>query len=101
MTAPTQQYDAQGNSPTASALGPWTVYGRVQITKIMVEPNRLVVEGQRIGIKFNDKGKALVPSKLDEKLKLEIPLGQPLASADQTHDLFSHIFAFTKDDFLA
>ncbi|HKE31954.1 MAG TPA: hypothetical protein VKD65_09530, partial [Candidatus Angelobacter sp.] len=38
MTAPTQQYDSLGNSPTASALGPWTIYARVQIKKIKLEP---------------------------------------------------------------
>src|SRR5262245_46772481 len=44
MTAPTQQYDSLGNSPTASALGPWTIYGRVQIKKIKLETNQMLVE---------------------------------------------------------
>jgi len=101
MTAPTQQYDSLGNSPTASALGPWTIYARVEIRKIKLELNRLVVEGQRIGMKFNNHSKSLVPTKLDDKVKLEISLGQPLDSPDQVRTIFSHIFAFSKEDFLA
>ena len=101
MTAPTQQYDPNGNSPTASAIGPWTVYGRMQIKKIRVESNRLVVEGQRIGMKFSDHAKLLVPTKLDEKVRLEISLSQPVNSADQVHEIFSHLFVFSKEEFLA
>src|SRR5215472_19222279 len=67
MTAPTQQYDSLGNSPTASALGPWTIYARVQIKKIKLEPARVIVEGQRIGMKFNNHSKSLVPTKLEDK----------------------------------
>jgi len=101
MTAPTQQYDSFGNSPTASALGPWTIYGRVQIRKIKVEANRLVVEGRRIGMKFSDHAKTLVPAKLDDKVKLEISLNQPLDSVEQARTILSHVFAFSKEDFLA
>src|SRR5215471_13293989 len=53
MTASTQQYDSLGNSPTASALGPWTIYARVQLRKITLESTRLTVEGQRVGMKFD------------------------------------------------
>ena len=101
MTAPTQQYDAQGNSPTASALGSWTIYGRIQIKKIKVAPTWLILEGRRIGMKFSDHSKTLVPAKLDDKMKVEIFLHAPLNSADQAREILGHIFAFTREDFLA
>jgi len=97
----TQQYDSLGHTLMTSTLGPWTVYGRIELRKIRVQSNRLVVEGRRIGMEFSDRSRTLVPSKLDDKVKLEISLVQPLNSVDQARDVFSHIFAFTKDDFLA
>jgi TonB family protein len=101
MTAPTQQYDSLGNSPTASALGPWTIDGRLLIKKIKLEAKRLVVEGQRSGVKFDFKKRTLVPAKLDQRVKLEISLNQPLDSADQAHTILGHVFAFTREDFIA
>lgn len=101
MTAPTQQYDSLGNSPTASALGPWTIHGRLLIKKITLESNRLVVEGQRSGTKFDFKKRTLVPVKLDQKVKLEISLNQPLDSVEQAHTVLGHIFAFNREDFMA
>lgn len=101
MTAPTQQYDPHGNSPTASAIGPWTVYGRMQIKKIRVERFQLVVEGQRIGMKFDSETMAMVPTKLGDQVSLEISLDRPLESPDQVRAIFSNIFAFTREDFLA
>lgn len=101
MTLPTQQYDSQGNSPTASALGPWTIYGRMQIKNIKLEKTRVIVEGQRIGMEFDRAAKILVPVPLKDKIKLEISLAQPLDSADQAHTVLSYVFAFSKDDFLA
>lgn len=101
MTAGTQHYDSLGNSPTASALGPWTVDGRLLIKKIKVEPNKLVVEGQRSGVEFDAPKGTLVPAKLDQKVKLEISLDQPLDSPEHAHAILGHIFAFTQQDFVA
>lgn len=101
MTATTQQYNSRGNSPTASALGPWTVDGRLLIKKIKLEANKLVVEGQRSGVEFEAKKGTLVPAKLDQKVKLEISLDQPLDSAEHAHAILGHIFAFTQEDFVA
>jgi len=101
MTAPTQQYDSLGNSPTASALGPWTIYARVQIKKIKLEPARVIVEGQRVGMKFDPNQGVLAETKLKETVKLKISLNEPLESADQFHTILGHIFAFSREDFLA
>lgn len=101
MTAGTQHYDSLGNSPTASALGPWTVDGRLLIKKIKVEANKLVVEGQRSGVEFDAPKGTLVPAKLDQKVKLEISLDQPLDSPEHAHAILGHIFAFTQQDFVA
>lgn len=101
MTATTQQYDSRGNSPTASALGPWTVDGRLLIKKIKLEANKLVVEGQRSGVEFEAKKGTLVSAKLDQKVKLDISLDQPLDSAEHAHAILGHIFAFTQEDFVA
>ncbi|HEY6969163.1 MAG TPA: energy transducer TonB [Candidatus Angelobacter sp.] len=100
MTAPVQQYDAQGNSPTASALGPWTVYGRMQIRKIKVERTGVIIEGQRIGTKFGSAS-AVVPVKLKDQVTLQISVNGTLQSAGQFNSILEHIFAFTKEDFLA
>src|SRR5215510_787824 len=83
MTAPTQQYDSLGNSPTASALGPWTIYGRVQIKKIKLETNQMLVEAHRIGMKFNSHEHHLVPTQLYEQVALQVSLDRPLDSPDQ------------------
>src|SRR5215510_353550 len=101
MTAPTQQYDSLGNSPTASAVGPWTIYGRVLIKKIKLEPNRVVVEAQRIGMKFDGGTGALVPIKLKNTVTLEISVIQPMESAEQFHAILGRIFAFSREDFIA
>lgn len=52
-------------------------------------------------MKFSDHARLLVPVKLDEKVRLEISLNQPVNSADQVHEILGHVFAFTKEDFLA
>lgn len=100
-TAPAQQYDSLGNSQTASLLGPWTTHGRLLIKKIKLDPNRLIVEGQRSGVEFDTKKGIAVAVKLDQQVKLEIALNQPLDSAGQARIVLSHVFAFKKEDFIA
>ena len=82
-----QEYDSLGNTPQQGGLGPWTLYGRIEISKIKVKPDRLVVEGRRIGMKFDDHKKALVPAKLDDKVTIEVALSQPLNSPADAPDL--------------
>lgn len=99
LAAATLLFDSSGNPTTSAAEGSWTVYSRVQIKKIKIEPGTLRIEGERIGAEFGRKG--MVALNLNERVRLEISLAQPLHSADEVQALFSHIFAFTKEDFLA
>src|SRR5262249_36531460 len=101
MTASTQEYDSLGNSATASAFGPWTIYGQVQIKKIKLETNRILVEGQRVGMKFNSHKHRLVPTQLHQHVTLQVSLDRPLDSPDQAHTILGHIFAFREEEFLA
>jgi len=101
INATIQQYDSQGNIFTANAPGPWTVYSRVQIRNIRLEPNRLVVEGRRIGMRREPKIGMLIPVDLKEKVTLQIALSRPLDSEEEFHAILGRIFAFSREDFLA
>ena len=94
-----QEYDSNGKLITYPGEGPWTIYGRVMIKKIKLEPTRVVIEGQRIGTELR-KNK-LSPLKLDHPMELQIDLTQPLSSTDQFESLLNRVFASTKEEFLA
>src|SRR5215467_13647583 len=46
-----QQYDADGKPQSVVPQGPWTLLSRIEITKMVVMPAQLQIEGRRMAFK--------------------------------------------------
>ena len=91
-----QVYDATGKALRGGDEGPWTLYGRLLVKKVRVEKKSLVLEGQRLSyLRVDDH---LAPAQSHEKLKVQINLAQPLASADDAVSILGNVFALTDED---
>ena len=101
VSSDSQRFDSSGKVLDGAPEGPWTIYGRLNIKKIKLTPGKLIIEGQRSGYRFDSRERKLASRTLKGSARLEIDLGQPLASADAANALLGSIFAFSKEDFLA
>lgn len=97
-----QEYAADGTPVKAAEEGPWTIYGRMVVSKITVDTQQLRVEGKR-ALFFFDSGGHPVQVKTDRKhpaedLRVTVRLQQPLASVDEARTVLSRVFAFSPVD---
>src|SRR5215471_1448477 len=58
-----QEYDVEGKPVVAGEEGPWTVYGRVALKKVVLNADRVRVEGKRVLYAWDDGEKQLQPSR--------------------------------------
>jgi len=105
------QFDSDGNPIKNGSEGPWTIYGAILIEKVILRPDKLRLEGNRVFVRFDDKRKKLVfyefarhKARVDPPVKefvpVEIRLSQPLDSAEQARTILGHVFALSKADLL-
>jgi TonB family protein len=99
-----QEYGADGVPSRTSEEGPWTLYGRMAVKRISVNPQRLKVEGKRALYIFDSAGNQ-VQFKDDRKhpaesLTVTVRLEQPLSSADDAAAVLGRVFALTPDTIL-
>lgn len=101
-----QHYDAQGNALKPSKEGPWTLYGRLQITDIKLHNDTLEIRGRRTGLAnetgyLSDYGVGQSPLRVPDpignsvSIRVEMPAGADPAS------LLGKVFALTEEDLLA
>jgi len=103
------QFQADGAPATSQPSGSWTVFGGVHIKKILLTPDRLRLEGQRVFYRFGANSVAafdfeLVKNRKDPPcrpfVEIEIKLDQPLGSAGEAQAILAKVFAFSKKDFV-
>lgn len=94
-----QKYDAAGNLLNILRTGPWTIYARVRITKISIEPGSLMIEAERVGRQAD--GNKLKDVRLGVIVALQIALDHPVNSPDEIRPILGRVFAFTKEEFVA
>jgi TonB family protein len=97
-----QEYAADGAPFKAGEEGPWTLYGRMRVRKISVDPDRLALAGRRVLYFFDKDGKQTeYPDDRGqpfEDLKITVRLQKPLSTADEAATILGHIFAVTAED---
>lgn len=98
LTAGTQRYGFDGTPLVSGAAGPWTVYGRIAVDKIKIQPDELRVEGRRVIFKFDEKTKELMPFTDRDRVSMIIQLKQPLGSEGEANAALVHVFAVTRQD---
>jgi TonB family protein len=96
-----QEYAADGSPLNASEEGAWAVYGRMLVTKLKVDGDRLQLEGKRMLYVFDPGGRLAQfpedPKHPTEKIKITVRLPQPLSSVDEAATVLGRIFAVTPD----
>jgi TonB family protein len=100
FTSSSQEYDSGGKPKGHLEEGPWTFYGRLIVKKIVLEENKLQLEGDRVVYKFDEEGRYLIPVRDHESVKVTIRLSNPLSSMDQAVSLLSRVFAVTEKEVL-
>lgn len=89
-----QKYSANGALLSGGKNAPWTVAGAIEISKVLVTPKMLRIEGKQEMLAFDEKQKTMLPFKKDRRsAKLEILLDNPLHSADEAETIIHRIFA--------
>jgi TonB family protein len=90
-----QDYDFEGNALNAGKEGSWTVYGRIQVRKVSVAPDRLQLEGDRVAFESVGPGKPLEAIGQREHVRIAIRLNHALASEDEAVAVLGRVFALT------
>jgi len=96
-----QQYDADGKPPSVVPQGSWTLLSRVEITKMVVTPVQLQIEGRRMAFKYDWNQSKLVSFNRETPVKMEVALRQPVKTPAELHEIFGRVFALTRDDFIS
>lgn len=95
-----QEYDSAGKARGHLQEGPWTFYERLLIKKIVLQEDKLELEGTRVVYRFDKDGESLISIPIDESVKVAIKLSNPLASVDQAVSLLGRVFAMTEKEVL-
>lgn len=98
FTARSQEYDSQGNSLTGGSEGPWTLFGRIDVTKMSVAPDYMQVEGDQVVFASDKRQGPLQPSRQHERVTIKIRLDHALASEEEATAILGRIFAQTPQD---
>jgi hypothetical protein len=94
-----QKYSANGALLSGGKEAPWTVAGAIEISKIVVTPEMLKIEGRQEMLAFDEKQEAMVPFKKDRhSAKIEILLDSPLHSADEAETIMHSVFAMNETE---
>jgi hypothetical protein len=101
-----QNYDATGNPIKPGKEGPWTLYGRIQITDIKLHNVTLEIRGRRTGLAnetgyLADYGVAKSPMYLPDPIGSTATIRIQLASGETAEAAMGKVFALTKQDLLA
>jgi TonB family protein len=99
-TSDSQEYDAEGDLAKAGQEGPWSLYGRMVVRKIVFDKDSLRVEGKRAVYRTDGQlcGKDCMPFKNGKSTTIKIRLNDPLASMSEAESVLSHVFAITPED---
>ena len=96
--ARSQDYDSQGNPIVNGGEGSWTVYGRMDVKKVSVTSDRLVLEGDQVVFESNKKKEPLRPVHQRDHVKVTIRLDRALTSQDEALSVIGRVFALTPQD---
>jgi Gram-negative bacterial TonB protein C-terminal len=101
-----QRYDPQGNAVKPGKEGPWTLYGRIQITDIKLHNDTLEIHGRRTGLAnetgyLSDYGVGKSPLYLPDPIGSAATIRIQIAPGANPESLMGKVFAFTQQDLLA
>jgi TonB family protein len=93
-----QEFNAEGQPLTAANMGPWTVYGGMIVNKIVIDSDKLRLEGKRVLYVFKDD--RLAPFREDDKVRITIRLNAPLSSEEDANAVLNRVFLSKNEDVL-
>jgi TonB family protein len=97
LQSDSQEYDSDGHLLTNAHMGTWTMYGRMVVNKVVVEPGKLRLEGKRVYYMYDESKKKLAPFPTGEKLRITIRLIKPLTAAEEAAESLARVFAMTPE----
>jgi TonB family protein len=93
-----QQYNVEGKPVKTGEEGPWTLYGRIAVQKVVVRADSLRLEGKRVVYMLDDRTKRFMPFRDREGVTITIRLNAPLTFADQAAAVLNQVFAMSPED---
>jgi len=91
-----QKFDSAGQPIGSRSSGQWLVYGAIYVEKLNLTKDTLRLEGPRVGISNEEKGKRrLIP--FSKSSRIEIHLDQPLNSLDEASTVLNRVFFLDGD----
>lgn len=90
-----QHYDSDGKLVSSGDEGPWTLYGPVEVTRVDLTNDKLRIIGNRLIYAYDPKLHefAATRQKHPTEVKIEIALGAPLSTLEETNAIISRVFA--------
>lgn len=96
-----QQYDSTGKLLSGGQEGAWTLYSGMNVRKIRLQPDKLLLEGYRTSFLYDARQTSMnyIPDK-DSRLKVEVLLARPCATLEEATAIIHAVFAVTDEDLL-
>jgi TonB family protein len=97
-----QEYDSAGKNLTVADEGPWWLYGRILVTKVAIDRDKVRVEGKRAAFKSDGRacGKGCLPYAAGTNVTVTIRLTGPVSSTSDIDIALGRAFALTPQDIL-
>jgi TonB family protein len=89
------EFDPSGKPTRSVVRGAWPLYGHIQLTKISLKPDRLEIEGSRLGLGYVDGHLRLI--ELLRTASISIHLENPISRIEQAHNALQSVFALTPE----
>lgn len=101
-----QNYDGSGNAIKPGKEGPWTLYGRIQVTDIKLRNDSMEIRGRRTGLLnengcLSDYGVGKSPLYLPDPIGSVATIRIQFAPGETPQSAMEKVFAFTEQDLLA
>jgi|SRR5690242_11790127 len=91
-----------GNLLSRGTASPWTLDGVIEVGKIELLADRLIIEGRRRFYAYSASRKAMLPFESKDKdrpkVRIEIALDKPLSNIEEAHSVIHRIFALNPDE---
>jgi len=102
FTSGSQDYYPDGQPVDPAGEGPWSLYGRMVVSKVVIDKNKLRIEGKRAEFRSDGRacGKGCMPYVEADPFQVTIRLHGPLSSANEADSALARVFAIAPEDVL-
>ncbi len=91
------RYSAEGKLLDRATKGPWTLFGKIVVQKLDLDPEKLQIRGKRIFVLYEDKGRTLkyVGTPMRVRIEIRLPGGQ--SKKDIVYNALNKVFLSRND----